>query len=190
MNRDTKGQFSNSSFFKEIKGELHKLCTGPGHDEPTWLPATEKYFHVRHSEYRDGQFVSRCRLCVNWEKLKSPGISGYVSLDIAHPFFLEAVNRVGHEEVARRIGMNPDNLRKILQKQRTYVQKRNLRKLMLELISMRRKGEVRHRDSIRHGSAKRGRSEKAPKNRIDFYSQASDEEAAYRRELRRSRAIT
>jgi len=56
------------------------------------------------------------------------------------------------------------------------VQKRTVRKCMLEVISMRRKGEVRHRDSIRAGAKLRGRNEKEVKTRKDLYQVEGDAE--------------
>ena len=166
----------------QARTEKLKLCKGPAHDEPTLLPATEKYFYVRKSVGREGQLVSRCRLCCNWERLKSPGLSGTVSHHVAEPFFREAVNRVGFSEAARRIDMSETGLRNILNgPPYRRVQKRTLRKCMLEVISMRRKGEVRHRDSIVIGAYLRGWKEKTPIERRDFYSQQNDSETELKR---------
>lgn len=164
----------------------YKLCRGPAHDEPTLLPATEKFFYVRKSSGREGQLYHRCRLCANWSRLKSPGTSGYVPLYVALPFFREAVNRVGHMEAARRIGMSHNGLRDILKAPAYHkVQKGKLRLCMLEVISMRRKGEVRHRDSIRAGTHLRGGIEKVPRDFKDFYSRHGDIETEYKRNSRR-----
>lgn len=56
---------------------------------------------------------------------------------------------------------------------------------MLELISMRLTGEVRHKDSILHGAAMRGREEKTPKRSGDFYHPTGDEDLERRRNYRR-----
>ena len=136
----SKTQFENGTF-KLIDGILHKRCTGPAHEEPEYLPATEKYFHVRRTT-RAGELVSRCRLCVNWAKIKSPGSHhGWVEVrDVLH-FYTEAVNRVGMQELSNRTGLSMSGLANVLYLRQRYVQKANLRKVMLELISMRRKNE-------------------------------------------------
>src|SRR4051812_26043116 len=119
---------------------MHKKCTGPAHDEPAYLPATEKYFHVRRSSSKGGHLagdlLSRCRLCVNWDKLKSPGsTAGLVDARDARPIYLEAVNRVGLMELARRSGISHNSIAAMLAGERRFVQKAKLRAVLLELIS-------------------------------------------------------
>jgi hypothetical protein len=168
------------------RAEKSKLCHGPAHDVPTLLPATEKYFYVRRSKGREGELYHRCRLCANWERLKSPGTSGYVPLHVAFPFFREAVNRVGIVEAARRMGMSHNGLREILNAPPSHrVQKAKLRSCMLEVISMRRKGEVRHKDSIEAGAYLRGWSEKIPKGHQDLYRRHGSRDTEYKRKSRR-----
>jgi hypothetical protein len=169
--------------FAIIKGQRHKLCSGPAHDEPTWLPATDKYYY-RHGPNHStaaGRLFSQCRLCNNWKKVRSPGEAGWVPLDAALPFFTEAVRRVGLMETARRMDVSSTTVSLIVRRKRRYVQKRTLRKLMLELISMRRKNEVWHRDSIKHGSHLRGHKIKQPVDRKDFYHPHGDDDNERRR---------
>lgn len=171
---------------REIDGELHKCCYGPGHDEPTWLPATEKYFYIGKSGRYKGKLMSRCRLCANWKKLKSPGVQGLVPISKVRPFFIEGVHRVGKMEFARRVGMSHNGLRNILNSNgQRHVQKAVARRAMLEVISMRRKNEVRHRDSIQHGSLARGRQEKEVKIKQDLYVPHGDEDSEWKRRDRR-----
>ncbi len=130
----------------------HKRCTGPAHDEPVWLPATEKYFYARNSERRKGELLSRCRLCVNWSSIQSRGesaVMGFISTHDALPFFREAVGRVGLQELSRRTGLNANTIWKVLNLHTQRVQKTTLRKVMLELISMRRKNEHSINESAR-----------------------------------------
>jgi hypothetical protein len=162
-----------------------KYCTGPAHDRPVLLPATEKYFYVRKSVGREGELVSRCRLCCNWEKLKSPGLSGWVPIHVAFPFFREGVNRVGLAEFCRRTNIATGTIEAMFNGNTKFVQKRTLRRCMLEVISMRRKGEVRHKDSISCGASKRGWKEKIPKNRKDLYRSHGALENEYQRKSRR-----
>lgn len=125
-----------------IDGQLHKRCTGPAHDETTYLPANSKYFYLRGSQGRKGELTSRCRLCSNWQKLKVKSqMNGWIPLSEARPFYLEAANRVGAMELAKRAGVNYISVTNVLRGRGTYVQRRTLRKIMLELVSIRRKNE-------------------------------------------------
>lgn len=141
MRRPSKEQITRGTF-KLIDGQWYKLCTGPAHDEgPVYLPATEKYFHIRKTT-RQGELVSRCRLCVNWAKIKSPGSHhGWVPLAEVRHFFIEAANRIGAKELADRAGISYNTLTPILLGRNQYVRKATLRKVMLELISIKRKNE-------------------------------------------------
>lgn len=128
--------------FKIVDGQWHKICTGPAHESPQYLPATEKYFYVRKSEDRAGELVSRCRLCMNWAKIKSPGSErGWLPVRDVLPFYVEAVNRVGLAELSRRTGLNSTTILSVLLKRSKYVQRAKFKLVLLELISMRRKGE-------------------------------------------------
>lgn len=142
MIQPSKRQIS-AGHFRLINGIWHKRCTGAAHDEPVWLPATEKYFYRRKSnaKRRQGELVSRCRLCCNWNGI-SPGTApGLVpATDVIH-FYREAVARVGLMEFSRRVGMHYTSIENVLDGRVTVVRKSSLRKVMLELISMRRKGE-------------------------------------------------
>jgi hypothetical protein len=163
VDRNSLGQFvARGRRSKTINDELHYLCTGPAHNEPTWLPATEQFFY-RERRLRAYGFSYRCRLCANWSKLKGPsrGLSGLVSANAARPFTVELVNRIGMMEASRRTGLAPDVLRRIITNgQKRKVEKLTLRKIMLTLIDVRENGEVRHPASIAHGAAARGKTER------------------------------
>lgn len=153
-----------------------RLCTGGAHEEGgEWLPATKKYFYVHRQGRRAGNLYSRCRLCVNWHKLKSPGPTGWVSVEKAWPYAYELVGRLGFSEAVRRCGISPGTMRKIINKSELKVQKRTLRKIMLQVISCRRNREVRHKKSIWHGSYIRGREERRPVRNSDFYHRLRNE---------------
>jgi hypothetical protein len=131
-----------AGYFKLIDGVWHKRCTGPAHDEPTFLPATDKYYLRRKTDVaRKGQFLSQCRLCTNWKTIQSSGTSGLVEVSVVRHFYDEAVNRVGLLELSRRTGLSADGLALVLTGKVKHVRKANLRKVMLELISMRRHNE-------------------------------------------------
>lgn len=174
MKRDERGRVVSE--VKYIKGDKHRLCSGPAHDEPVWLPETEKYFYKHKTGRRMGKFTNRCRLCVNWNKLKSPGESGTVPVSEVQSYFIEGVRRVGMMEFCRRTGLTQTTMRDVTLGRQMRVQKRTVRKVMLEVISIRRKGEVRHKDSIRAGARLRGRNEKEVKSKRDLYQPEGDKE--------------
>lgn len=182
MDRNERGHFQSRT--KVIDGQTLKLCKGPGHDEPTWLPMTEKYFYVGKTGRYVGKFYHRCRLCTNWEDLKSPGLSGMVPAVQVRQYFIEGVNRVGMTEFSRRAGLSPNAVNWIINGRTKSVQKKTVRKALLELISIRRKNEVRHRDSIHHGSLVRGRKEKEVKLKKDLYRPHGDSDAELRKQSR------
>lgn len=126
--------------YKVINGVWHKRCVGPSHEEPTYLPANEKYFY-KGSDGRN--FRPKCRLCENWIRIGAdPGYEiGWVPRDKVLSFYREAVARCGMTELARRAGVSRAHISNVLDGRTSNVQKRILRKVLLELISMRRKGE-------------------------------------------------
>jgi hypothetical protein len=110
--------------------------------------------------------------------------------DIAHglvpvhqvlPYFIEGVNRVGRAEFARRIEIATENLSKILDGKRRSVRKETVRRCLLEVISIRRKNEVRHRDSISRGVNMRGEPEKKVTAREHLYRPHGDIDAELKR---------
>lgn len=136
-------QRRNDGIYKTIDGIVHKRCTGPAHDEPVYLPATEKYFYTRKSnQAKYGIFVSRCRLCSCWARVNSPGLDhGFIEVHEVIHFYVEVVNRIGLAELANRTGLSYKALSRVLYGRNKYVRKANVRKVMLELISVRRKNE-------------------------------------------------
>lgn len=139
--RPSKDQIARGTY-KQLHGRWYKLCTGPAHEKPEYLPATDKYFYTHKSGAKIGAFTSRCRLCSNWNKLKTPrDYNGLVPSREVSPFFREAVNRIGASEFSKRTGLSPTTIRKGLQGGDDYLQKDVVRRAMLELTSIQRKGE-------------------------------------------------
>jgi hypothetical protein len=172
-----------------IEGVEHKICSGPSHDVPTWLPATDKYFYVHKSGPREGKLTSRCRLCTNWYKLSSPGESGYVPIISVRKFVHELVGRIGKAETARRAQISPQTLWRIMKcdDAEQMIVKRTVRKLMLQLISSRRKNEVYHRKDIRGGinNRKRQKPYRTITSQRDLYFPHGDNDSEARRDFRR-----
>lgn len=167
--------------FKVEKGVLYKRCSGPAHDEPTWLPAERKYFYLT----KRGTLYNRCRLCCAYVHAEIPEDSGFIPIGKVAVYFKEAVWRVGMMETCRRINFTDTQMRRVINGKSQYVRKQTFKRLMLELISMRRKGEVRHRDSIKNGTAMRGKVEKVPTTRQDYNKPTGDNDLAARRNYRR-----
>jgi DNA-binding Xre family transcriptional regulator len=147
-------------YFKRVNNLWYKRCTGPGHSGIVYLPATEKYFAVRKNRGvgNKGQFLSRCRLCENWANIKGdpPPIGpGFCPAYQVRPFVVEAVNRVGLNEFASRVGMSYEGLSRIIEGKTLRVRTTNLRKIILELISIKRKNEVSISSASRTRAIKR-----------------------------------
>ena len=172
-----------------IEGVEHKLCSGPAHDVPTWLPANDKYFYTHKSGARAGKLTSRCRLCTNWYKLRSPGESGYVRIIEVQKFVRELVGRIGKAETARRAQISPQTLFRIMNCEdgTEMIIKRTVRKLMLQLISARRKNEVYHKKDIRGGinNRKRLKPLRPITSQRDLYFPNGDNDNEARRAFRR-----
>lgn len=128
-----------------IGGVWHKRCSGPAHEEVAWLPATEKFFIRRGSKggrWNAGNLHSRCRLCNAWSHVKSPGSNhGYVETRAVREMFAEAITRIGKVELQRRSGVSQTVIDNVMLARTRSVQKEKARRVILELISARRKGE-------------------------------------------------
>lgn len=145
----TPRQITNGTF-KLVDGIWHKKCTGPAHEEPEFLPATDKYWHTHKSGKMKGKFVPRCRLCINWDKLKNPGSHhGLVEVEKVFPLYNEAVNRIGIYELAQRAGVSRGHIEHVVYRETKHVVKAKVRKVLLELTSMKRKGEFSQSKSLR-----------------------------------------
>jgi hypothetical protein len=138
-----------------------KVCSGPFHDRPTELPVTDQYWYFHKTGKKIGKPIARCKACVNWHRLKNPtGNQGTIEIKKVMPLFLEARNRVGHVELARRMEVSQTTLNEIFAGMTTKVQKRTAHKLIVVLHDLRKQGIMRHKKSIFHGAEVRGRKER------------------------------
>ncbi len=117
----------------------------------------EKYWHFHKSGRRAGNPLARCRDCQNWAKLKEPGQSGWVPAIRLLDLVNELIGRVGISEAARRMNGNPNTLRDIRDGYTTRIQKRTAHRLILAVAECRKKGEMIHKASVKHGSLARGK---------------------------------
>lgn len=121
-----------------------KLCTGPAHPVPVQLPLTEDnwYFHKRGK--RVGKPLSRCKLCVNWNRLQSAGQSGTVPCSSVHTFVAELVSRYGSRSlVAEAAGVALGTVDSIMNGDTCTVQKRTALRIIVALDEKRREDRRR-----------------------------------------------
>lgn len=180
-----------------------KLCTGPCHEEGGELvPIEEFYFHK--SGLRKGQPVSRCRRCINYnkvtgkgKKIANQGETGLVSSQRYRWVFEEIIRRVGVEEAARLMQCSTSTLRAVRlmphrldRPPQKHIQKHTAVRALRVLRELRAENVVRHKSSIAHGAKKRNRNEKTPVNRRDFYVNYGDNEKEVKRQERKRKSDT
>jgi hypothetical protein len=90
---------------------------------------------------------------------------------------------VGKVEAARLIGTYRWIINNWFNGQ-MYMQRRHCRSVVQTLLHLQENNIVRHRDSIRHGAAKRGREIKVPARRADYYRPHGDIDTEYHRNNR------
>jgi len=161
---------------KVIDGVDHRTCTGPSHQEPTWLPL--KNFNKKPN----GQPRSTCRTCDSYQKNSEPLVDFTVQYA---GWFEHVVNRLGVMEAARRLNISQSGLRNIRRNNPLKIKRRTARQIVSLVHELNGTNEVRHKDSIRHGSYLRGREEKTPTIKGDFYKRDGDEEKNSDRERKR-----
>lgn len=160
---------------RKINGEIHKLCKGPLHDEPTWVPVS-KFSKIKKS----GKPRSMCTACDNARK----GAGTRISVTPIRTALDEIIRRVGRSEAARLCGVDPDTIYMISYKKTRRINRETAKKILAALAELRQGDVVRHRDSIKHGSHLRGRTEKQPVVRRDFYKPTGDSDLEFRKKYR------
>src|SRR4029077_298468 len=164
--------------FRIIGGKKHKLCRGPDHHGGQWLP-------VEHFIYRNGKIRARCRSCES----KAKGSENLVPLTDSYLGQVDhIVNRLGVMEAARRLEIAQASLWNIRNKRVRKLKARTARKIIVLVKTLNETGEVRHKDSIKHGAKMRGKPEREVQKRQDFYSQTGDHENAQHRNWRKNQA--
>lgn len=164
--------------YREIKGQLHKLCTGPLHEEGEWVPSPDGFYQ----RVRKGQKMDRpeCKACEAHRR----GTSKYVPFHRVKFALTELQHRLGIAETARRIHVAEQTIWKYNNGKTKFVQRRTAVKIFTALADVRAKGEVRHRDSIHYGSAFRGLKEKEIHSPMDFYKPHGDSQRAQAKKKR------
>jgi len=166
---------------KIIGGIPHKLCSGPSHDRPTWVPYSEFWRNAKPNHSADG-IKSQCKLCES-HRVGHPRMVEFQKIEFA---VLELVNRLGINETSRRTNISLSSLWKYRHQRAKQVHRKTAEKLLSTLAEVRKNGSVRHVDSIKHGAILRGREEKIPSRHRDFYSKQADIETEQKRAHRRT----
>lgn len=151
-----------------------KVCTCPIHNGA--LVPIEKFWTFKKGR-RKGLPLSRC---ADGERIwhgRNYLQSGYVPYTRVRFIFLELEFRLGRYETGRRIGVSQNFWWRHESKypKNRYVQKATVSRAISVLRYLRENEIARHRDSIRHGAAARGRKEKKPVNKKDFNGRRDDE---------------
>jgi len=119
-----------------------KLCTGPSHPRPVYLPVTSEHWHFHKSGEYAGKPLARCKACTNWSKLqKKEGPHGLVTLTLPQLLLVrELVDRHGGTiPAAHAVGMSPTKLRAIITAAESVrVQKRTIQRLLAALVERRK----------------------------------------------------
>lgn len=169
---------SSSHYFRIIDGRKHKRCRGPLHKDGRWLP-------LENFIYPNGKIRSQCKACDSHYK-------GSESLVPLTNFYLAqfqfCINCLGIMEASRRIEISQSALWSIRRNKVRKIKAKTARKVLLLVKTLNDTGEVRHRLSIRHGAKARGRKERIPTARNDFYKRSGDLDTEQHRILRRKHA--
>lgn len=175
--------------------ELHlkkKNCNGLLHTPGKMLPL-DQFWHYKSGRHKNQPYY----ICDACRKLKqnaraharanhNPDLD-LVPLKRYRWIFEEIVRKVGRTEAIRRLKGGPNLILSILDGRGGHKSMRRgtVRKGIKVLAEIRANNELRHRDSIHHGSYLRGRIEKVPTDRKDLYMPHGDDDTEYRRKRRR-----
>lgn len=163
--------------FTTIDGIKHKACYGRLHPEGKWVPISQ--FHNRR--WASGRKGPRpnCKACESAAR----GVEQQVPFRRFSWMIEELVARLGQAEAARRIGIRSSTMWEWRHNPPKMMHRKSARKILLALHEVREKREVRHRLSIHHGSSMRGKPEKIPKKRSDYYKPHGDADNESKRRL-------
>lgn len=178
---------------EKVKTMKTKVCTGPAHPEPVELPIEE--FHTRKSGDRAGQPISRCKRCVNWNKLQNHTPNhGYVKFDrLLWEHVRELINRVGIMNAAKLSGISDSSLRFMLKGNPAQIQKETARKILTAVQYERQNAIFYHRTDIQRGIERKKR-ERKPLRKVEdpsdqygpVYPDAEQEAREYANAMRRA----
>lgn len=125
-------------------------------------------FWVHKIGTRAGKPFSQCVACERVRRGRMEQ-SGLVLVSRVFFIFEELEARVGRWEAARLIGVSPKLWHRLDNRVYKRMYKQTVYKAMVVLQELRDKDVVRHRDSIKHGAAARGRVEREVTSWGDVY---------------------
>jgi hypothetical protein len=166
---------------KVIRGNT-KRCNCDVH-QGEFIPLEE--FWVFKRGRRAGKPMSQCKDALQRQQGRTPGVSGYVPLNRLKFVFRELESRIGRMETCRRAGISINFWSRMDRGITKSIQKGTAIKLIEVLRQCRIAEEARHKDSIRHGAAARGRKEKVPTTRKHFNIAHGDDDADMKRNYRK-----
>ena len=166
---------------KTVKGDTKK-CNCEVH-QGAYIPLTEFWFFK--SGRMAGKPMSRCKDSLQRYQGREPGKSGYVPLSRLKFVFKELEGRIGRMETCRRAGISINFWSRMDRGETRSIQKGTAIKLIDVLRECRVKEEVRHRDSISHGAAARGRKEKVPQTNKDYNIRHGDSDSDAKKDYRK-----
>lgn len=169
---------NSRGLYKEINGVRHKRCAGLNHVGEAYLPFD--YFYTRKS----GNPRSCCIRCEGLDGRRVEFSAYYKG------WTKSIVNRLGVMEACRRLEISDTTYRKWKKKPPKTILRRHARSIVHLMRELRHTGEVRHKHSIRRGSAVRGETERPVQRQSDLYTKSGgDAENEYRRRRRRDPEI-
>lgn len=122
-----------------------KLCRGPSHPEPVYLPATTEFFRYRS----EGRWLrSLCRQCENYAKAKEPTVSnGLIHASKVRWIFQGLVANLGTVGASNACNITPTMLRRIVNGDTKQTRRGTARKAIKALRALRQ--EARAEATIR-----------------------------------------
>lgn len=166
----------NGSFrglYKEIHGVMHKRCPSPNHEGERYLPDDGNYFY----EKKNGpdSWCIRCR-----------GNDGRVVVFSAYykGWIKSIVARLGVMETCRRLGISYKTYWNWNKHPPKTIRRKQARAIVHVMRELRHTGEVRHRNSIKHGASARGHEERKVIRQADLYIKHGDNDAENRKRKR------
>jgi len=162
-----------------------KQCNGPMHgEEGVWLPLSQFWF-FKTGKHK-GKPSNYCIPCDKASRGRDPQLSGYMKISEVRWIFTELQSRLGKTETLRRCQLGTGFWSRI-DKQK-FMKRATVHRALLVLIDVRQNAIVRHRHSIRRGSAVRGEPERVPVDQRDLYHPTGDNGLEIRNKYRRNNA--
>lgn len=114
-----------------------KICAGPAHAGPTYVPLDEEHWHFNRSGPRAGTALGRCKLCRRLERLDRQ--HGLVPTAEVLPWLVELVRRCDGVRGVSRVHEIPETtLYTVLERKHEKVHKRTAARVLVALAEQRK----------------------------------------------------